>query len=142
MISLWKFFLLLLTLSLALAASQDPSSNEMKVLRTLTPVNVTNANVRQSLWFAMQEYNKHSEDKHVFLVTKILQAQLQITDRLEYLIDAEIARSTCRKPVSEDEGCMIEKNAKLGKKLYCNFWVRTLPWNGEFTVIEEHCKDV
>ncbi|XP_004586039.1 cystatin-8 [Ochotona princeps] len=133
--------LLLLALSLALVASAEHTGNEVKVLRMLKPVNTTNANVRQSVWFAMQEYNRESEDKHIFLVAKILQAQLQITNRLEYDIDVEIARSNCQKPISEDESCVIAGDPNLEKKLVCNFWVGALPWNGEFTLLKKHCRD-
>lgn len=70
--------LLLLTIPLALVARKDSNKNEMVVLRKLKPVNASNANVKQCLWFAMQEYNEESEDKYVFLVVKTLQAQLQV----------------------------------------------------------------
>lgn len=70
--------LILLTIPLALVARKDPKKNETGVLRKLKPVNASNANVKQCLWFAMQEYNKESEDKYVFLVVKTLQAQLQV----------------------------------------------------------------
>ncbi|XP_025255829.1 cystatin-8 [Theropithecus gelada] len=133
--------LLLLTIPLALVARKDSNKNEMAVLRKLKPVNASNANVKQCLWFAMQEYNEESEDKYVFLVVKTLQAQLQVTNRLEYLIDVEIARSDCRKPFSTNEICAIQENSKLKKKLSCSFLVGALPWNGEFTVMEKKCED-
>ncbi|EAX10144.1 cystatin 8 [Homo sapiens] len=133
--------LILLTIPLALVARKDPKKNETGVLRKLKPVNASNANVKQCLWFAMQEYNKESEDKYVFLVVKTLQAQLQVTNLLEYLIDVEIARSDCRKPLSTNEICAIQENSKLKRKLSCSFLVGALPWNGEFTVMEKKCED-
>ncbi|XP_032104050.1 cystatin-8 [Sapajus apella] len=133
--------LLLLTIPLALVSRKDPNKDEKGVLRKLQPTNASDANVRQCLWFAMQEYNRESEDKYVFLVVRTLQAQLQVTNRLEYLIDVEIARSDCRKPLSSNEICAVQENSKLKKKLSCSFLVGALPWNGEFTVMEKKCED-
>lgn len=70
--------LLLTTLLVALVASTNPDKNEVKVLRELKVIDASNANVKQCLWFAMQEYNKESEDKYLFQVAKIVQAQMQV----------------------------------------------------------------
>ncbi|ELK13098.1 Cystatin-8 [Pteropus alecto] len=107
--------LILLTLLVALVASTDPDKNKVKVLRELKVIDASNANVKQCLWFAMQEYNKESEDKYIFQVVKIVQVQLQITDRLEYFIDVEIARSNCRKLSNNSENCFIQENSKMEK---------------------------
>ncbi|XP_014437651.1 cystatin-8 [Tupaia chinensis] len=129
----WWLSLLPLAIPVILvAASTDPDKNEVKLLRSPKAVSTSNANVRQCLWFAMEEYNKESGDKYIFLVAHTRQAQLQITNRLEYLIDVEIARSNCRKPLSNNENCNIQENTKLEKKVTCSFLVGALPWNGEF----------
>ncbi|XP_062969617.1 cystatin-8 [Cynocephalus volans] len=137
----WWLSLLLLTFPAVLRASTDLAKNKMKVLRKLKTISTSNANVKQCLWFALQEYNKESEDKYVFLVAKIQHAQLQVTDRLEYLIDVKIARSNCRKPLNNNENCVIQENSKLDKKVNCSFLVGALPWNGEFTVMDRECED-
>ncbi|XP_039076894.1 cystatin-8-like isoform X1 [Hyaena hyaena] len=111
----WGFCLVLLTVLVALVASTDPGKNKGKVLRELKVINASNANVKQCLWFAMQEYNKESEDKYLFQVIKTVQVQLQVTDHLEYFIDVEIARSNCRKVSNSTENCIIQENTKLEK---------------------------
>ncbi|XP_034861627.1 cystatin-8 [Mirounga angustirostris] len=133
--------LLLLTILVALVASTDPGKNKVKVLRELKVINASNANVKQCLWFAMQEYNKESEDKYLFQVVKTVQVQLQVTDRLEYFIDVEIGRSNCRKFSNSTENCAIQENSKLEKKVMCSFLVGALPWNGEFMVMKKQCVD-
>lgn len=70
--------LLLITLLVALVASTNTDKNKVKVLRELKVIDASNANVKQCLWFAMQEYNKESEDKYLFHVAKIVQAQMQV----------------------------------------------------------------
>ncbi|XP_003411823.2 cystatin-8 [Loxodonta africana] len=133
--------LLLLTILVTLVATTDPAKYQVKVMRTLKPVDSSNANLKQCLWFAMQEYNKESKDKYIFQVVKVLQVQMQVTDRMEYFTEVEIARSTCKKPLNNTENCVIQENYKLGKKVICNFLVGALPWNGEFTVMETKCVD-
>ncbi|XP_066093664.1 cystatin-8-like [Saccopteryx bilineata] len=141
MTRLWGSCQILLTLLVALVASTDPDKNKVKVLRELKVINASNANVKQCLWFAMQEYNKKSEDKYIFQVVQIVQVQLQVTDRLEYFIDVEIARSNCRKFASSHENCVVQENSKLEKKVTCSFLVGALPWNGDFTVMKMQCAD-
>ncbi|XP_022349490.1 cystatin-8 [Enhydra lutris kenyoni] len=137
----WGTCLLLLTILVALVASTDPGKNKVKVLKELKVINASNANVKQCLWFAMQEYNKESEDKYLFQVVKTVQVQLQITDRLEYFIDVIIGRSNCRKFSNSTENCSIQENSKLEKKVMCSFLVGALPWNGEFMVMKKQCAD-
>ncbi|XP_004754157.1 cystatin-8 [Mustela erminea] len=137
----WGTCLLLLTILVALVSSTDPGKKKVKVLRELKLINASNANVKQCLWFAMQEYNKESEDKYLFQVVKTVQVQLQVTDRLEYFIDVVIGRSNCRKFSNSTENCSIQENSKLEKKVMCSFLVGALPWNGEFMVMKKQCAD-
>ncbi|XP_037668173.1 cystatin-8-like [Choloepus didactylus] len=129
----WWSSLILLSMLVALADNTDPDKNKVKALRKINLKNSSNSNVKQCLWFSMKEYNKESEDKYVFQVVKILQVQLQVTDRMEYFIDVEIARSNCRKPLNHSESCVVQENSKLEKKTVCSFVVGALPWNGDFT---------
>ncbi|XP_021012085.1 cystatin-8 [Mus caroli] len=134
--------LILFIIPVALAVGVDQSKNEVKAQSYFGSINVSNANVKQCVWFAMKEYNKESEDKYVFLVDKILHAKLQITDRMEYHIDVQITRSNCKKPLNNTENCIPQKNPKLEKKMKCSFLVGALPWNGEFNLLSKECKDV
>uniref|UniRef100_A0A8C9DIM0 Cystatin 8 n=1 Tax=Prolemur simus TaxID=1328070 RepID=A0A8C9DIM0_PROSS len=138
----WWLSLFLLTLPMALVAGTDPGKNELMMeLRTFKTINTTSSNVKQCLWFAMQEYNKESEDKYIFMVARVLQAQLRVTHCLEYIIDVEIVRSNCKKMSSNNESCAIQRNSKLEKKVSCSFLMEALPWNGEFNLIKKECED-
>ncbi|XP_029416236.1 cystatin-8-like [Nannospalax galili] len=74
----WWLSLILLTIPVVLADSTDPRSNEVEALKSFININTSNSNVKQCVWFAVQEYNKRSEDKYIFLVAKILHAELQV----------------------------------------------------------------
>ncbi|XP_038185216.1 cystatin-8 [Arvicola amphibius] len=138
---LWSFMLILI-IPVALAVGADQAKNEVKALRYFESINISNANVKQCVWFAMKEYNKGSKDKYVFLVDRTLHAKLQITDRMEYQINVQIARSNCKKPLNNTVNCVTQKNSKLEKKVNCSFLVGALPWNGVFTLLDKDCKDI
>ncbi|XP_047393638.1 cystatin-8 [Sciurus carolinensis] len=137
----WWLSLLLLTIHVALVVSIDKTKKQIKVLREFETISNSNANVKQCLWYAMREYNEESKDDSIFLVSRILHAHLQITDRMEYLIDVEIGRSSCRKPLNNDEDCIIHEDPDLKKAERCSFLISALPWNGEFTVLKKQCKN-
>ncbi|XP_007191976.1 cystatin-8 [Balaenoptera acutorostrata] len=141
MTRLWGSCLLLLTIPVVLVDSTFLYKNTGKVLRELRAISTSSGNVKQCLWFAMQEYNKESKDKCLFQVVKVLQVQLQATDRLEYFIDAVIARTNCRKLPNGNENCMVNENVKLEKRRMCTFLVGALPWHGDFTVMKKKCVD-
>ncbi|XP_057560069.1 cystatin-8 [Hippopotamus amphibius kiboko] len=141
MTRLWGSCLLLLTILVALVDSTFLNKNNSKVLRELRNISASSGNVKQCLWFAMHEYNKESKDKFLFQVFKVLQVQLQVTDCLEYFIDAEIARTNCRKLPNSSENCIVKENFKLEKRRKCTFLVGALPWHGNFTVMKKQCVD-
>lgn len=75
--TLWTF-LLFFTCLLVLVTDVYTENNESNILREFRSVDVSSANVRQCLWFAMQEYNKDSDDEYLFQVTTVDQARLQV----------------------------------------------------------------
>lgn len=81
MTRLWGTCQLLLALLVALVALGGNTlvyKDTDKVLWELKNVSSTSGNVKQCLWFAMQEYNKDSEDKFFFQVVKVWQVQMQV----------------------------------------------------------------
>ncbi|XP_019828408.2 cystatin-8-like [Bos indicus] len=145
MTRLWGTYQLLLALLVALVALGGNTlvhKDTDKVLWELKNVSSSSGNVKQCLWFAMQEYNKDSEDKFSFQVVKVLRVQMQVTDRLEYFIDAEISRTNCRKLPNSNENCVVKNTSKLEKRQMCTFCVGALPWHGYFTVMKKQCVDI
>ncbi|XP_006218342.1 cystatin-8 isoform X2 [Vicugna pacos] len=166
----WGARLLLLTIPLALVDSADLDNMKVKVLRELKKVSPSSANVRQCLWFAMQEFNRESAEKHLFQVVKVLQVHLQVTDCLENLIEADTARTNCRKLCKGSESCVPKGNPRpeeaganqpsavalaalsppqnsgypdlLLEIQRCTFLVGALPWHSDFTVMRKECVDV
>ncbi|KAI4538141.1 hypothetical protein MG293_011544 [Ovis ammon polii] len=118
MTRLWGTYQLRLALLVALVAlggSTVVYKDTDKVLWALRNISGSSGNMKQCLWFAMQEYNKDSRDKFLFQVVKVWQVQMQVTDRLEYFIDAEISRTNCRKLPNGNKNCVVKNTSKLEK---------------------------
>ncbi|XP_040103255.1 cystatin-8 [Oryx dammah] len=138
----YQLLLALLVVLVALGGSTLVYKDTDKVLWELRNVSSSSSNMKQCLWFAMQEYNKDSRDKFFFKVVKVWQVQMQVTDRLEYFIDAEISRTNCRKLPNGNKNCVVKNTSKLEKRQMCTFWVGALPWYGYFTMMKKQCVDV
>lgn len=84
MTRLWGTYQLLLALLVALVALVALGGSTLvykdtdKVLWALRNISGSSGNMKQCLWFAMQEYNKDSRDKFLFQVVKVWQVQMQV----------------------------------------------------------------
>nr|XP_010971270.1 PREDICTED: uncharacterized protein LOC105083208 [Camelus bactrianus] len=123
--------LLLLVATVALASSAVHAWGTPKVVRKFQDIPKSYVYVQQAVWFAMKEYNKASSDKFAFKVVEILKSQEQITDSLDYLIEAKIVRTTCKKVSGEHENCSEQQDPQMQKMFYCTFIVASKPWNFE-----------
>uniref|UniRef100_A0A8C8Z2B0 Cystatin domain-containing protein n=1 Tax=Prolemur simus TaxID=1328070 RepID=A0A8C8Z2B0_PROSS len=133
--------LLLLVATVALVSRSIQAWGSAKVVRPFQDISETYVYVQQALWYAMKEYNKASKDKYSFRVVKILKAQEQVTDSLEYYIEVQIARTMCKKSAGEIENCLFQKNPQMQKTFVCTFVVRSKPWKFENTVLKKQCND-
>ncbi|XP_010998422.3 cystatin-13-like [Camelus dromedarius] len=134
--------LLLLVATVALASSAVHAWGTPKVVRKFQDVPKSYVYVQQAVWFAMKEYNKASSDKFAFKVVEILKSQEQITDSLDYLIEAKIVRTTCKKVSGEHENCSEQQDPQMQKMFYCTFIVASKPWNFELKLLKKECRPV
>uniref|UniRef100_A0A8C5XSW6 Cystatin 11 n=1 Tax=Microcebus murinus TaxID=30608 RepID=A0A8C5XSW6_MICMU len=86
--------------------------------------------------FTINKYNQESDDAYNFRVFRILKIQKQITDHMEYHLNMEIRRTTCRK--LETTNCKLQQG-QLYKKFTCNFTVFTVPWFDEYEILKKNC---
>lgn len=111
MTRLWGTCQLLLALLVALVALGGSTlvyKDTNKVLRELRNVSSSSSNVKQCLWFAMQEYNKDSKDKFLFQVFKVWQVQMQVRER-----PPTLHTHSCLPLVAQTEARMRERAREL-----------------------------
>ncbi|XP_004635723.1 cystatin-13 [Octodon degus] len=133
--------LLLLTVAAAPESSMVQAWGPAKVVRPFQDISSSYVYVQQAVWYAMKDYNKASKDKYSFRVVEILKSQEQVTDSLEYYIEAKIARTMCKKAAGENEHCLFQKDPHMQKEVFCTFIVRSKPWKFELTMLKKHCRD-
>ncbi|XP_046294567.1 cystatin-13-like [Marmota monax] len=134
--------LLLLMVTVALLSRRIQAQGSPKIIRKFQNISKSYVYVQQALWYAMKEYNKASKDSYYFRAVEILNSQEQVTDSLEYYIEAKIARTMCKKTSGENENCLFQQNPEMQKVYFCTFIVRSKPWKFELNMLKEQCKDV
>ncbi|NWR66900.1 CYT protein, partial [Bucorvus abyssinicus] len=105
------------------------------------PVDITDpandSGLQRALHFAMEQYNKGSNDMYASRVVRVIQAQRQIVAGIKYTIEAEIARTTCPKPAADLQSCAFAP--QMGEHTICNFVVYTVPWLNKTQLLESRC---
>nr|XP_020037477.1 cystatin-11 [Castor canadensis] len=100
--------------------------------------NAVETQVKDTLQYATDMYNKDSDDKYNFRILRILKIEKQVTDHMEYHITVEMQRTTCLK--SESSNCAIQKG-ELRKQIQCYFSVFAIPWFEKYKVLKKNCSD-
>ncbi|XP_003476416.1 cystatin-13-like [Cavia porcellus] len=141
MARLCRALLLFITVAVALECCTVQAWGSPKVIRPFQDIPPSYVYVQQAIWYAMKDYNKASKDKYSFRVLQILKSQEQVTDSLEYYIEAKIARTMCKKATGENEHCLFQKDPNMKKEIFCTFIVRSRPWKFELSMQKKQCRD-
>ncbi|XP_008582912.1 PREDICTED: cystatin-11 [Galeopterus variegatus] len=101
----WKAPQLLLAILVALMAHTYQTRKKTFIL--VQEVSAVEAYVPDTLQFVTDEYNRESDDEYNFRILRVLKILKKITDHLEYHIDVEMQRTTCKKLETKD--CVLQK---------------------------------
>uniref|UniRef100_A0A670Y7B7 Cystatin n=1 Tax=Pseudonaja textilis TaxID=8673 RepID=A0A670Y7B7_PSETE len=71
--------------------------------------------VQAALQFAMNEYNRGSNDMYASRVSEVVEAQKQIVAGVKYFFTVRIGRTVCRKGASDLENCAFHDTPKLAQ---------------------------
>ncbi|NWH62553.1 CYT protein, partial [Geococcyx californianus] len=96
--------------------------------------------LQRALRFAVAEYNRESNDRFSSRVVRIISARKQVVSGLNYMMEVEIARTTCTNPPSNLQSCPIQPRSQVGsKRTICNFTVYVIPWENKMELTEHRC---
>uniref|UniRef100_A0A7N5KPT0 Cystatin domain-containing protein n=1 Tax=Ailuropoda melanoleuca TaxID=9646 RepID=A0A7N5KPT0_AILME len=98
--------------------------------------------VHQALQFAMNEYNRGSNDAFSSRVSEVVRVRTQIVSGLKYYLNVKIGRTVCRKErkeVTDLENCAFHEQPKLAKTMTCNFVVYSIPWMNSISLTSNEC---
>ncbi|XP_010216550.1 PREDICTED: cystatin-like, partial [Tinamus guttatus] len=67
---------------------------------------------------------------------------LQIVAGIKYIMEVEIARTTCTKSAPEIQSCAFHEAPGLAKRVTCNFVVYSIPWLNQTRLLKNSCQEV
>ncbi|KAF6087702.1 cystatin C [Phyllostomus discolor] len=135
--------LLLASLVLALSVSSAAGASPSRPLMPggLAEADVNEEGVQQALNFALNEYNKASNDAFHSRALRVVRARKQVVAGLNYFLDVEIGRTTCTKSQPNLASCPFHIQPHLRKKALCSFQIYTVPWLGKTSMVKSSCQD-
>ncbi|KAK9403676.1 cystatin-2-like [Crotalus adamanteus] len=95
--------------------------------------------VARALQFAMNEYNRGSNDMYSSRVSEVVEAQKQIVSGIKYYFTVKIGRTVCRKGATDLENCAFHNAPKLAQTMTCTFEVYNIPWRNFISLEKSSC---
>ncbi|NWR47498.1 CYT protein, partial [Regulus satrapa] len=96
--------------------------------------------LERALRFAMTAYNRASNDMYSSRVVRIISAKRQIVAGVKYIMEVEVARTTCTKPATDIQHCAFHEEPQMAKHTICNFVVLNVPWRNQVELLESKCQ--
>ncbi|NXB38197.1 CYT protein, partial [Eulacestoma nigropectus] len=96
--------------------------------------------LERALQFAMTAYNRASNDMYSSRVVRIISAKKQIVAGVKYIMDVEIARTTCTKPATNIQHCALHEEPQMARHTVCKFVVLSVPWRNQMELLESKCQ--
>ncbi|NXF88549.1 CYT protein, partial [Eubucco bourcierii] len=134
--------LALLAAALVCAATVQGSRDRPLLVGAPVTINAgdNDADLQKALDFAVEQYNKASNDRYSSRVVRIISAQKQIVAGVNYIMEVEIARTTCQKPAADLQNCALPSSPQLAKHTICKFVVYTVPWLNKTELLKSECQ--
>ncbi|NXD79142.1 CYT protein, partial [Halcyon senegalensis] len=134
-------FVAVLAVALVFVGAALGGENRPRLLGA--PVDVSDAGndegLQRALQFAMEEYNKASNDMYSSRVVRIISAKKQLVSGIKYIMEVEIGRTTCSKPADDLQSCAFHEEPQMAKHTICKFVVYTVPWLNKIELLERTC---
>ncbi|NXO72479.1 CYT protein, partial [Phainopepla nitens] len=95
--------------------------------------------LERALQFAMTAYNRASNDMYSSRVVRIIRAQKQVVAGVKYIMEVEIARTTCTKSKTDGQRCSFHQEPQMARHTICNFEVLDVPWLNQMELLKSRC---
>ncbi|KAM6965335.1 cystatin-like [Aplochiton taeniatus] len=94
------------------------------------------AEVQAAIRSALQKFNSHSKAKKIYRLISVTSAQSQVTNTINYKIQAIVGKTKCLKTENHDlETCALAK-----KRLACTFEVHFNVKGNKHNLVDSSCK--
>ncbi|XP_005381026.1 PREDICTED: cystatin-12-like [Chinchilla lanigera] len=86
------------------------------------------------------KFNEAQEDPFLYKVLRIWRSKRQFSTET-YLIDLEMGRTMCKKQDDDLDNCLLQQ--EIGRrKVRCTYFVRTLEWITQFSIVNSTCDQI
>uniref|UniRef100_A0AAV2J141 Cystatin domain-containing protein n=1 Tax=Knipowitschia caucasica TaxID=637954 RepID=A0AAV2J141_KNICA len=133
---------LLITLSMVLlcfgeeAVEEVIKPQETQLLGGWFKISPDSSEVQEAALYAVKMYNSHSKGKRLFRLESIRTAHSQVTNMINFKIDAVLGKTKCLKVENHDlENCELEK-----KRVGCQFVMTFNPQKNKHELKNRTCK--
>lgn len=94
--------------------------------------------VQNALQFAVNTFNRQSNDAFLRQVSEVIKVQKQVVSGLKYIFTVKMGRTNCRKG---DAGtlCAIHEDPNVAQVTQCNITVWSQAWLDSIKVVENTC---
>nr|XP_056718487.1 cystatin-like [Euleptes europaea] len=125
--------LLLPLLSVALAAGGR------RLVGAPVEASLEEAEVQRALRFAVDRYNRGSNDAFRSRVAEVVSVHKQIVAGVKYIFNVKVGRTSCRNSEAVVENCEFLEPSQVCQAV-CTFEVYSIPWLNSIQLVKNDCQ--
>ncbi|XP_032758277.1 cystatin-S-like [Rattus rattus] len=97
---------------------------------------------RESLNFAVSQYNENNSDLYLSRVLEVKNVQKQVVAGTKFLFDVILVKTTCLKTQADLTNCPAKDQAGQQEHEFCSFEVYDAPWENDMALISSSCHNI
>ncbi|XP_042585059.1 cystatin-like [Cyprinus carpio] len=104
----------------------------------LVAADINDKDVQKALRFAVDHYNRQSNDAFLRKVSKVIKVQQQVAAGMKYIFTVKMDITSCKKGGVKTM-CAVPKNPNVAQVIQCKITVWSQPWLNSLKVTENTC---
>uniref|UniRef100_A0A803K2R8 Cystatin-like n=1 Tax=Xenopus tropicalis TaxID=8364 RepID=A0A803K2R8_XENTR len=105
------------------------------------PADPASRDIQKAANFALERFNRMSNDAHIYRKIKVLSAKSQVVAGVNYYLTMKIGATNCRKNSENLEACELAQNDEAQTRI-CTFQVYSIPWKNTMSLEDSNCEAV
>ncbi|XP_077165947.1 cystatin-like [Paroedura picta] len=100
----------------------------------------TDSEAQRALRFAVDRYNRGSNDAYSSRVAEVVRVQKQVVAGIKYIFEVKVGRTICRNSEAVSESCAFLVGSDQAKTRACTFEVVIVPWKNDIKLVKDECQ--
>ncbi|XP_003749635.1 cystatin-S-like [Rattus norvegicus] len=97
---------------------------------------------RESLNFAVSQYNENNSDLYLSRVLEVKNVQKQVVAGTKFLFDVILVKTNCLKSQNDLTNCPAKDQDGQQEQEFCSFEVYDAPWENDMALISSSCHNI